>query len=202
MEFYFAPNTVALASLITLEETGAPYQARRLDFSQSEQQSADYRRVNPKGRVPALVTSRGTLTETPAILTWLGQSYPDAGLLPSDRFAFAKLQEVMAYLCSTVHVSHAHKRRGWRWSDDPAVVAALSVKVTQNMADHFAYLEARFDGPYVMGAQFTVADPYLFVIAGWLEGDGVDIAGFPGIAAHFADIAKRPSVQRALAIQS
>lgn len=202
MQFHYAPNTIALASLITLEEVGAPYQPVRLDFIKAEQQAAAYRAVNPKGRVPTLVTDQGTLTETPAILTFLGQSFPQANLLPADPFGFAKVQELMAYLCSTVHVSHAHKRRGARWSDDPGVVAAMALKVAQNMGDHFTYLEGRFTGPFAMGAQYTIADPYLFTLAGWLEGDGVDITRFPRIAAHFAALSARLSVQRALAIQS
>ena len=202
MHLYYAPGTIALATLITLEEVGAPYTPVRIDFTKGDQQGTIYRAVNPKGRVPALVTDQGILTETPAILTFLGQSFPQANLLPADPFGFAKVQELMAYLCSTVHVSHAHKRRGARWSDDPGVVAAMAFKVAQNMGDHFAYLEGRFTGPFVMGAQYTVADPYLYVIASWLDGDGVDIARFPRIAAHFAALSARLSVQRALAIQS
>ena len=202
MQLYYAPNTVALASLIVLEEVGAPYTPVRLDFSRNAQRAQPYLALNPKGRVPALVTPKGTLTETPAILTWLGQAFPSANLLPADPFGFARVQELLAYLCSTVHVSHAHKRRGARWSDDPAVVAALPLKVAQNMGDHFAYLEQRFTGPFAMGDHFTVADPYLFILASWLEGDGVDIARFPRIAAHFAALSARPAVQRALAIQS
>ena len=202
MQLYYAPNTVALASLIVLEEVGAPYTPVRLDFSRNAQRAQPYLALNPKGRVPALVTPKGTLTETPAILTWLGQAFPAANLLPSDPFGFAQVQEVLAYLCATVHVSHAHKWRGTRWSDDPAVVASLTLKVAQNMGDHFSYLESRFTGPFVLGDQFTVADPYLFTLASWLERDGVDRARFPRIGAHFAALSVRPAVQRALAIQS
>ena len=202
MQLYFSPNSIALVSLITLEEIGVPFDLTRLDFAAGQQRGAAYLAINPKARVPTLVTDQGTLTETPAILTWLGQSYPQAGLLPADPMGFARVQELCAYLCATVHVSHAHKRRGARWSDDPGVIAALSAKVAQNMGDHFAYLEGRFAGPWAMGAAFTIADPYLFVLSGWLEGDGVDIARFPRIAAHHAAMSARPAVQRALARQA
>lgn len=201
MQLHYAPNTVALASLIALEEIGAPYTTLRLDFRQNAQRSDAYLAVNPKGRVPALVTDHGVLTETPAILTWLGQSFPAANLLPPDPFGFARVQELMAYLCSTVHVSHAHKSRSGRWSDDPAVIEALKLKVPQNMGDHFAYLEDRFPGPFAMGEQYTIADSYLFAICTWLPGDGVDIARFPRIAAHFARMQDRPATRRALALQ-
>jgi glutathione S-transferase len=200
LTLWYTPGTCALASLIVLEETGAAYDARRVDFAKGEQRSDDFLKVNPKGRVPALDTGRGILTETPAIVTFLGQTFPDAGLLPPDALGLARLHELLSYLSSTVHVSHAHRLRGARWADDPAVVEALKRKVAQNMADHFAYLESRFEGPWAMGGQYTVADSYLYVLEGWLKGDGVDIAGFPKIAAHFARMGERPAVARAAAL--
>ncbi|MFN0116115.1 MAG: glutathione S-transferase family protein [Paracoccaceae bacterium] len=198
LKLWYAPGTCATASLIALEEAGAAYEAVRLDFAKGEQRGEAFVQVNPKGRVPALDTGRGILTETPAILTFIGQSFPGAGLLPAEILGFARLQEFMSFLASTVHVSHAHRVRGTRWADDPAVVEGLKAKVAQNMSDHFAYLEDRFGGPWVLGEAYSVADPYLFVLAGWLKGDGVDIASFPKIAGHSARMREKPAVARAL----
>ena len=74
-KLYYAPGTCALASHIALEEAGASYAAERLDFKNSQQTTPQYLAINPKGRVPALVTDRGTLTETPAILAYIAQSF-------------------------------------------------------------------------------------------------------------------------------
>ena len=107
---YYAPTTCAFASHIALEDAGAPYKLHRIDFKAAEQRSAPYLAINPKARVPALVTERGVLTETPAILAFIAQSFPQAKLAPlDDLFAFAELQAFNAYLCSTVHVAHAHR---------------------------------------------------------------------------------------------
>ena len=103
-KLYYAPGTCALASHIALEEAGASYTAERLDFKNNQQTSPQYLAINPKGRVPALVTDRGTLTETPAILAFIAQSFPQAKLVPDDPFAFAQAQAFNSYLCSTVHV--------------------------------------------------------------------------------------------------
>ena len=111
-KLYYAPGTCALASHIALEEAGAAYTTERLDFKNNQQNSAEYLKINPKGRVPALVTDRGVLTETPAMLAFIAQSFPQAKLAPSDAFAFAQAQSFNSYLCSTVHITHAHKRRG------------------------------------------------------------------------------------------
>ena len=83
-KLYYAPGSCALASHIVLEEAGADYQAQRVNFQAGEQRSPEYLKINPKGRVPTLVTHEGTLTETPAILGYLAQKFPRANLAPID----------------------------------------------------------------------------------------------------------------------
>ncbi|MBE0691915.1 MAG: glutathione S-transferase family protein [Aquamicrobium sp.] len=201
LTFFYTPNTCSLASHIALEEAGAAYEARRVDFSSGEQRSPAYLAVNPKGRVPALATPRGVLTETPAILAFVAQSFPASKLAPlDDPFAFAELQAFNSYLCSTVHVAHAHGRRGSRWVDDADAIAAMQKKVPETMAACFELIEnGMLRGPWVMGETYSVADPYLFTIAGWLEGDGVDIARFPHVHDHRKRMTERPAVARAMA---
>lgn len=198
---YTAPGTCALATHIALHEAGADFDVVVLDFAASQQQSPAYLAVNPRGRVPALVTPEGTLTETPALLAFIAQRFPQAQLAPlDDAFAFAKLQAFHSWLASTVHVSHAHKRRGARWADDPATHEAMRAKVPQNMTAHAEVMEAALEpGPYVLGDRFSVADAYLYTIAGWLEGDGVDMARFPRLQAHQVLVGERPAVKKALA---
>ena len=84
LKLFYAPQTCALASHIALEEAGADYETVRVDFRTGEQKKPDYLAVNPKGRVPALVTGHGVLTETPAILAFVAQTYPKARLAPLD----------------------------------------------------------------------------------------------------------------------
>ena len=201
LKLFYAPGACSLASHIALEEAGADYEARRVDFSTAEQTKPDYLAVNPKGRVPALLTDRGVITETPAILTYIAETNPAANLAPrGDAFAFAQLQSFMNYLCSTVHVAHAHGRRGARWADDPAAHEAMKAKVASNMAACFELIENKmFEGPFVLGETYSVADPYLFTIAGWLESDGVDPARFPKILDHRNRMTARPAVARVLA---
>ena len=201
LAFYYAPNTCALASHIALEEAGAAYEPRRVDFASAEQTKPDYLKVNPKARVPALVTDRGVLTENPAILVYIAQTYPSARLAPlEDPFAFAELQAFNSYLCSTVHVAHAHRVRGYRWADEPEALEAMKKKVPQSVGACFELIERQFfRGPWVMGETYTIADPYLFTLASWLEGDGVDPRAYPRVREHRSRMAERPAVKRALA---
>ena len=203
LKLFYAPHTCALASHIALEEAGADYEIARVDFRSSEQKKPEYLAINPKGRVPALVTERGILTETPAILAFVAQSFPKARLAPlDDAFAFARAQAFNSYLCSTVHVAHAHRVRGYRWVDDPAAIKEMQKKVPQTVGECFELIEHEMlAGPWVMGSAYTVCDPYLFTLAQWLDGDGVDVARFPKVADHSRRMAERPAVRAAIAAE-
>ena len=205
LTLYYAPGTCAQAVRIALEEAQAPHALVRVDFASQQQRTPEYLAVNPKGRVPALVTEHGTLTETTALLVYVAQRFPEARLAPlHDPFAFARMQELHGFLASTVHIAHAHRPRASRWADEPEAQAAMRRKVPVNMRECFAVIERHYlggadKGPWVLGEQYSVADGYLFTVAGWLKGDGVDIAEFPRVAAHSQRMAQRPAVQRALA---
>jgi glutathione S-transferase len=203
LTFYYAPNTCALASHIALEDAGATYELKRLDFKRSEQQSPAYLAINPKGRVPALVTPRGILTETPAMLAFIAQSFPQARLAPlDDPFAFAEMQAFNSYLCSTVHVAHAHRMRGSRWADEETSFADMKRKVPQSVGACFELIETRLlRGPWVLGDAYSIADAYLFTLAQWIEADGVDTTRLPRVMEHRSRMAARPSVQKAIAAE-
>ncbi|WP_298213058.1 glutathione S-transferase N-terminal domain-containing protein [Acidovorax sp.] len=201
LTLYYTPGTCAQAVRIALEEAGAEHQLVRIDFASGQQRTPEYLAINPKGRVPALATEHGTLTETSALLAYVAQRFPEACLAPTDAHGFARLQEFHSYLASTVHIAHAHRPRASRWADEPEAIAAIQRKVPQNMTECFQFIEDHYlgDGPWVMGKQYTVADGYLFTIAGWLKSDSVDIAQFPKVFAHTQRMLERPAVQRALA---
>ena len=195
MKLYFSPGTIASASAIALEETRLPYEAVQVDFAAEEQRQEPYLSLNPKGRVPVLVTTEGVLTETGAILEYIADRAPEAGLVPAGALAQARVREVMYYLASTMHPNHAHKRRGHRWADDAAAHASMAAKVPETMTACCAYIEGLMTGPFLFGGSPTLADCYLYTISTWLEGDDVDVTGFPKLMAFRDAMAARPSVQ-------
>jgi glutathione S-transferase len=202
LKLYFAPNTCALASHIALIDAGAEHEAIFVNFKSDEQRKGDYLTINPKARVPSLVTDRGVLTETPAILAFIAQSYPQAKLAPTEPWEFAQAQAFNSYLCSTVHVSHAHRMRGSRWATEQSSFADMQRKVPQNIADHFSLIErTMFKGPWVLGDSYSICDAYLFTVAQWMEADSVDPANFPKVADHRKRMAERPQVKQALEVE-
>ncbi|MDO6387739.1 glutathione S-transferase family protein [Uliginosibacterium sp. 31-12] len=202
LTLFHAPGTCSLASLITLEYAGADYTVHKVDFSANEQRSPAFLALNPNGRVPALQCARGVLTETPAILLYLAQTYPAAALAPlEDPFALAQVQAFNSYLCSTLHVAHAHRVRGSRWADDPVAIEAMRRKVPESVGACFALVEAHLPAAgWVSGAQAGISDFYLFTVAQWLEGDGLDPAAYPKVIAHRERVRALPAVQKALAV--
>ena len=206
LTFYYTPDTIALATHIALETVGAEYRAVRVDFSINGQRSAAYLKINPKGRVPALVTDHGILTETPAMLLYICQSFPEANLAPlNDAFAQAQINSFNSYLCSTVHVAHAHRMRGYRWVDasNRNAIAAMQSHAPRSVGECFALMECEmFKGPWVMGVQYTISDMYLFTLAQWCEADGVDISQYPKIAQHRKVMSGIAAVKRAISAES
>jgi glutathione S-transferase len=203
LTLYFAAHTCSLATHIVLEEVGADYSTVRVDFGSAQQRSPEYLKVNPKARVPALATDRGILTETPAMLAFVAQSFPASDLaLMNDPFAFAQVQAFNSYLCSHLHVAHAHRMRGSRWvdADDTHSIAAMQRKVPESVGGAFDLVEREMlNGPWVMGERYTICDPYLFTLAQWLEADGVDPNKIPKVVDHRRRMSERPGVRKAIA---
>ena len=184
MKLFYAPGACSLASHIAMEEAGADFEAVRIDTAGGQQRTPDYLAINPKGRVPVLICTDGTFTETGAILEYIAARAPEAGLTPADPVALTRMRAAMYYFASTMHPNHAHGRRGARWADDPAAQAAMAAKVPETMAACCDYVENHvLTGPFILGDRLCVADCYLYTISTWLEGDDVDITAFPKLAA-------------------
>ncbi len=162
LKFFFGPHSCALASHIALEESGLDYEAVRLDLVAGDQKKPEYLKINPKARVPALLTERGPVDRES------GPSSPTSRrrrrkvkLAPlDDAYAFGKIQAFNAYLCATAHVAHAHGRRGYRWASEQSSYDDMKRKVPEAMAACFDLIENEMlEGPWVAGADFTIADP-------------------------------------------
>jgi glutathione S-transferase len=127
--------------------------------------------------------------------------FPRAQLAPlDDPFAFAQVQAFNSYLCSTLHVAHSHRMRGYRWADDESSFADMQRKVPQSVGACYALIEREMlRGPWVMGEAYTICDPYLFTLAQWMEDDGVDVSTLPKVVDHRRRMSGRSAVRKAIA---
>ncbi|WP_050527111.1 glutathione S-transferase family protein [Pseudorhodobacter aquimaris] len=200
MKLYYADTTVAVALIIALKEADLPCELVRVDFAAGDQTKPEFLAINPRGRVPALVTKQGILTETGALLDYIHALAPEAGLVPEDPFQAAKMWEMMYYLASTWHVNHAHGGHGERWADNKASHDDMHRKAPENMRACCAYVEETLlKGPFLLGDRFSLADAYLYVVSGWLKDNKIDVADYPKLTALREEMEKRASVQAVIA---
>jgi len=202
LKLFYSPNACSLASHIALEEAGADYELVLTSTRDGSVRKPEYLAINPKGRVPALQTERGVLTESPAILSWIAQAYPEARLAPlADPFAFAEMQAFNGFLSSSMHIMFALHWRAARFVEGEDHLAAVKAHAPKALAEQFRLVEERLkDGrTWVNGEAYTVSDPYLLVFTRWLDENGLgDLDDYPNVKAHRAHVETRPAVRRAL----
>ena len=195
MKLYYAPGACSLASHIVLEEVGLPHTLERADISAKKTETgADYRAINPKGAVPALMLDTGeVLTEGVAIMQFVADQAGATDLVPASGLARARVQEMLNYVCSEVHKSYSPLfKPGLGAEAKAAQLAHLDVKLG-------ALESILADGrSYLTGDRFCPADGYLFTVTNWSKAVGHDLSRFPLIEGLRARVAARPSVQAAM----
>lgn len=197
MKLYFSPGACSLSPHIALREAGVPVELERVDLASGKivASGARFRDVNPKGYVPALDIGEALpLTEGAAIVQHIADSHPEAGLAPAAGTpARARINEWLTFLSSEVHKSFGPLFSPDS-SDEAKQAAIAKVKSRLDM------IEATLaDGrDYLTGADFSIADAYLFTLANWTGPTQIGLADQPRLAAYQARVAARPAVQAAL----
>lgn len=203
LTLYFTPASSARVSLILLEEAGLPFETRKIDLMAGQQKSPEFLAVNPKGKVPALVTPDGVLTENVAIAMWLDSVAPQASLLPAVDQAWARAQAMswLVWAASTVHPFIYRLRMTARIHPDAATHDAIKAAALGELQQQIQVAEdALADGRlWIAGPAFSAADVYV----GWAFGRGgvcgLDMDAYPRMKALFERLIQRPAVKRALA---
>lgn len=198
LKLYYAPGACSTASHIGLEESGAKYDGQPLSFAKNEQKTAEYLKINPRGRVPALVIDDGAIVENTAILDYIAGKYAPQ-LMPKDPVQRARAISLMAWFSNNVHPAFTHIGRPERFTDDPSIHDKLKEKGRSNF---WAALQ-EIDGiigskPWIMGDQFSVVDGYALVFYGWGKRIGLPITELKNYTAWAGRMLARPAVRRVL----
>jgi glutathione S-transferase len=210
---FYSPGACSLAVHIAMEEIGVPYE-KEIILSRGEREGAmtateQWRAINPKGRVPALLGVEGSmggsptlLTEVTAILVFLAASHPEAGLLPSAPAPLARCIEWMNWLASNVHaMSFGQIWRAQRFSDDEDAHPVIRDKGQRNLLEQYAYIDQVLgDGRrWALPEGYSAADPYLLVFFHWGQRIGLEMRRhYPAWATATDRTLSRPAVQRVL----
>jgi glutathione S-transferase len=199
MKLYYAPGACSLSPHIVARELGLPIELKKVNTKDKTMEGGgDYWKVNARGYVPALELDNGQiLTEGPAIVQYLADLKPDAGLAPkAGSFTRYRLQEWLNFLTSEVHKQFSPLFK-------PNTPEDYKPVAKQNIATRFDWLEQQLAGKdYLTGKQFTVADAYLFVLLRWTKPTQIDLARWPNLAAFHDRVAARPKVREALQAES
>jgi glutathione S-transferase len=195
MKLYIKPGACSMASHIILAEIGGDYTVEMVDTANGETASgANYREINPKGKVPALEVEGEVLTEGPAILQFLGDRAANLGLAPTaGTMARARVNEVLNFTGTELHIAFGPLF-------NPASTDAQKEAARQAVAGKLDWLEGKLsDGrAHLAGEAFTIADAYAFVVANWANFTGIALSRWPHLSGFMARVGARPAVQQVL----
>ena len=200
LTLYHSPGACSLAAHIVLEEAGAPFEAKRVTILKGEHQTPEYLMLNPLGRVPTLTDGDFVLTESPAILSYLGHRSACAGLLDLENLEhLGRTHELLAFFSSSVHIAFAQVWRAARFADGESAQAEIVACGRTAVERYFTELETLAKGgDWIVGGRYSIADPYLLVFYRWGWRMGLDMSRYPGWTRHKEQMLARPAVQRAV----
>lgn len=199
LKLYYSSGACALASHIAMEEAEADYEGVSIDLKTGQQKTPEYLAINPAGVTPALETDRGVITQNSAILTYVAQTHTDKDLAPlDDAFEAARFHAANGFFASSLHPSIGKVlfSRPPLTGDAKAEAAELALAKYRLVEGHL------LEGPWVLGARWSLSDGYLSVFTRWARQAGMlDPAAFPKLNDHLDRVQARPAVQRALKAQ-
>lgn len=194
-KLYYSPGACSLSPHIALREAGLPFDLVMASTKTKKlADGSDFNAINPKSQVPVLELDNGQrLTEGPVIVQYIADQAPAKNLIPAagswDRY---RVQEWLNFITSELH-------KGFSPLFSPAIPEESKAISRAKLIERLTWVDSQLEGKdYLMGSQFTVADGYLFTVAGWGKYVGVDISGLKNLGAYLGRVAARPAVQEAL----
>lgn len=204
LRLFYARGSCALAALIALEQADANYGAVAVDLAAGEQHRPNFLSINPLGRVPVLMVDHEPITELIAVLSYIAQCYPAAGLLPSgDPLAIARCYERLSWFATNVHIAVAQMARGERFSDDAQVRDQLKAPARQRLQAHLVQLDAELEAEDLPPAGgLTLADTLHPVMWRWAERFDVSTDKLSHWRRVVEAVHQQPAVQRAFDVEA
>jgi glutathione S-transferase len=203
-KLFYYPSNASMAPHIVLEEIGQPFELVLVDRTQDEHKSADYLRLNPNGLIPVLVDGDMVLYETAAICLHLADTHPASGMAPAlatpKRAEFYKW---LMWLTNTLQAALIVYFYPERWVDAGNAPGAKQVQIHAELKIGILLeqLESQLqssEGPWLLGSQFTILDPYAFMLCRWTRGFTKPAREWPLLGQYLQRMLARPAIQRVI----
>ena len=198
MKLYFSPGACSLAPHIVLREAGLDFSLQKVNTgNHTTGEGMDYYSINPKGQVPVLELDDGQLlTEGPVIAQYIAEQAENRDLLPAanshNSLSRYRVLEWQNYITSELHKSFSPLF-------NPGMSAETKAMFAQALLKKFAWVDSKLAGQtYLTGDVFTIADAYLFAVAGWAKHVNLDLGGLGNLQKFITDVKARPHVKAAM----
>jgi len=197
LTLFYAPGACSMAAHIILEESGEKYEPKRMDLSKGEQKTAEYMKIHPLGRVPAMQLDDGSpLTENTAILPYLGKRF---SMWPTEPVKEAKALSTVGFFASTVHPAHAHIGRPERYTEDKSAFPGIQAQGKKSFHEYLKQIDGMYAGREWLSDKYSVLDAYAFVFYVWGTRRELPMAELKNYTAVKDRMLKRQAVQRVAA---
>ena len=201
-KLYFAPGACSFVPHTLLETLGEPFEPVMVKLHKGEQNTPEYRAINPHGQVPVLVDGDAVITQIVAIVDYLDRRHPSAGFLPTEPLARARVIEALAWMNNTVHPTFTHVFMPFKFAGTPEAQAELKAfngKVYASLLGDIEALAQKAGGGFLGGDRFGPLDAYALVLLRWGGFAQIDPTTYPALWAHVQKVAALPAVARAIA---
>ena len=204
LQLYYAPGACSFIPHVLLETTGTAFEPTMVKLHKGEQQSAEYKAINPRGQVPVLVHDGQVVTQILAIIGYLNDLFPEMGYLPREPLARAKVMETLAWMNNTVHPTFTHIFMPQKFTDNPALHDELRRHATAQYRGLLGELQAivqRAEAagqPWLGGDKFGPLDAYTLTLTRWGSLAGINPEDYPALWAFVQRVAAQPGVARVI----
>lgn len=196
MKLYLMPGACSLAAHIVLEWVGAKYETQALTHDQIKQ--PEFLARNPLGAVPAFEVEGRILTQNNAILHYLAEIHPEAGLMGGNALDRAEVNRWLGFANSDIHPTFKPIFGATAFLEDPAIIDKTKAQARKRLRMLFAQIDQQLAGRDWIAGSRSIADPYVFVVTSWARNTGVDLNGLDNLNRYFDRMAVDPGVQAAM----
>lgn len=204
VKLYYAPGACSFVPHALLEMAEVPFEPMLVKLHKGENQTAEYKALNPRGQVPVLVDGNETITQILAIVHHLDSRFPEQRFLPNDAMDRTRVLETLAWMNNTVHPTFTHVFMPHKFASTPEGQSDIKATNTTLYAGMLAELDAIALGaaelgePFMAGELFGPVDAYSLVLLRWGGLAGIDPTQYRALWAHVQRIAELPGVARAI----